>query len=48
MDWLTPFLDGCKDYVDVASIHAYGFSGTQLSVNGHSRVSRIIERSYQT
>ncbi len=33
-DWLTPFLDGCKDYVDVASIHAYGFSGTQLSVNG--------------
>ncbi len=33
-DWLTPFLDACKDYVDVASIHAYGFSAAQLSVNG--------------
>ncbi len=33
-DWLTPFLDGCKDYVDVASIHDYGFSAAQLSING--------------
>jgi hypothetical protein len=31
-DWLTPFLDGCKNYVDVVSIHRYPFSGTQTSI----------------
>lgn len=33
-DWLTPFLDGCKDDVDIVTIHAYGFSGPQDSVAG--------------
>ncbi len=33
-DWLTPFLDGCKDYVDVVTIHRYPFSGAQTSVSG--------------
>jgi hypothetical protein len=33
-DWLTPFLDGCKDYVDIVTIHRYPFSGAQTSVNG--------------
>ncbi len=30
-DWLTPFLDGCKNDVDVVSIHRYPFSGAQLT-----------------
>ena len=25
-DWLTPFLDGCKDSVDVVSVHRYPFA----------------------
>jgi hypothetical protein len=33
-DWLTPFLDGCKDYVDVATVHAYGYSGATDSIDG--------------
>ena len=33
-DWLTPFLDGCKDYVDVVSVHWYGYSGTTDSIQG--------------
>ena len=33
-DWLSPFLDGCKDYIDVVSIHAYGFSAQQLTLSG--------------
>jgi hypothetical protein len=26
-DYLTPFLDACKDYVDIVSVHRYPFSG---------------------
>jgi hypothetical protein len=26
-DYLTPFLDACKDYVDVVSVHRYPFGG---------------------
>lgn len=33
-DWLSPMLDECKDYIDVVSIHAYGFSGRQLTAEG--------------
>jgi hypothetical protein len=33
-DYLTPFLDACKDYVDIVSVHRYPFSGVQTSVNG--------------
>lgn len=33
-DWLSPFLDGCKDYIDVVSIHAYGFSANTLTLSG--------------
>ena len=33
-DWLSTFLDGCKDYVDVVTIHAYGYSGTSVSIQG--------------
>jgi hypothetical protein len=33
-DWLSPFLDGCKDDVDVVSIHRYPFSGQQTTVRG--------------
>jgi len=33
-DWLSPMLDECKDYIDVVSIHAYGFSGRELTVEG--------------
>ncbi|MCL2449534.1 MAG: glycosyl hydrolase [Polyangiaceae bacterium] len=33
-DWLTPFLDACKDYVDVVSVHRYPFSAAQTSVSG--------------
>jgi hypothetical protein len=27
MDYLTPFLDDCKDYIDIVSVHRYPFSG---------------------
>jgi hypothetical protein len=27
MDYLTPFLDACKDYVDIVSVHRYPYSG---------------------
>jgi hypothetical protein len=30
-DWLTPMLDQCRDYIDVASIHAYGFAAHELN-----------------
>jgi hypothetical protein len=33
-DFLTPFLDGCKAYVDIVSVHRYPFSGVQTSVTG--------------
>lgn len=33
-DWLTPFLEGCKDYVDIVTIHRYPFSGAQTSQSG--------------
>jgi hypothetical protein len=33
-DWLTPMLDECKDYIDVVSIHHYGFAARDLSVEG--------------
>jgi hypothetical protein len=33
-DWLTPFLDACKDYVDIATIHRYPFSGEMTSISG--------------
>ncbi|HXX66998.1 MAG TPA: hypothetical protein VEK07_07450 [Polyangiaceae bacterium] len=33
-DWLTPFLDGCKDDVDIVTIHRYPFSGAQTSLTG--------------
>jgi hypothetical protein len=31
-DWLTPFLDGCKDDVDIVSVHRYPFSAMSLSI----------------
>jgi hypothetical protein len=31
-DWLSPMLDKCKEYIDVASIHAYGFAAKDLTV----------------
>jgi hypothetical protein len=33
-DWLTPFLDGCKDDVDIVTVHRYPFSGPETSVQG--------------
>ena len=33
-DWLTPFLDGCKDVVDIVSVHRYPFAPNQVSVSG--------------
>jgi hypothetical protein len=30
-DWLSPMLDKCGDYIDVVSIHAYGFEAHDLS-----------------
>lgn len=30
-DWLTPFLDGCKDYVDVVSVHRYPYDGAETT-----------------
>jgi hypothetical protein len=32
-DWLTPFLDACKDVVDVVSIHRYPFSAAMVSAD---------------
>ncbi|MGD0674839.1 MAG: hypothetical protein ABSC94_05435 [Polyangiaceae bacterium] len=43
-DWLTPFLDACKDYVDVVTIHRYPFSGTATSQTG----ALTDDRSFQT
>ena len=31
-DWLSTMLDECKDYIDVVSIHAYGFQARDLSL----------------
>lgn len=36
-DWLSPMLDECKDYIDVVSIHAYGYSARELCVEGALR-----------
>jgi hypothetical protein len=33
-DWLSPMLDQCKDFIDVVSIHAYGFPARGLSAEG--------------
>lgn len=33
-DWLTPFLDGCKNDVDIVTIHRYPFGPTQASAQG--------------
>lgn len=33
-DWLSPMLDQCRDTIDVASIHAYGFAAKDLTVDG--------------
>jgi hypothetical protein len=33
-DWLSPFLDECKDYIDIVTIHHYGFSARDLSIEG--------------
>lgn len=32
-DWLSPILDQCKEYIDVASIHNYGFAAKDLNEN---------------
>ncbi len=29
--WLTAFLDGCKDYVDIVTVHRYPFAGGETS-----------------
>jgi hypothetical protein len=31
-DWLTPFLDGCKDVVDIVSVHRYAFAPNLTTV----------------
>jgi hypothetical protein len=31
-DWLSPMLDECKDFIDIVSIHVYGFAARDLSV----------------
>jgi hypothetical protein len=33
-DFLTPFLDGCKDVTDVVAIHRYPFSAATVSAEG--------------
>lgn len=33
-DWLSPMLDQCRDTIDIASIHAYGFAAKDLTVDG--------------
>jgi hypothetical protein len=33
-DWLGPMLDECKEYIDVVSIHLYGFAARDLSIEG--------------
>lgn len=33
-DWLGPMLDQCKDFIDVVSIHAYGFPARELTAEG--------------
>ncbi len=33
-DWLTPMLDECKDYIDIVSVHHYGFAARDLTVEG--------------
>jgi hypothetical protein len=36
-DYLTPFLDACKDYVDIVSVHRYPFGGgTEPGIPGTS------------
>ena len=36
-DWLSPLLDECKDYIDIVTVHVYGFSARELSVEGALR-----------
>jgi hypothetical protein len=36
-DWLSPFLDGCKDYVDIVSIHRYPFAGADTTLENAIR-----------
>ncbi len=33
-DWLSPMLDECRDYIDIVSIHQYGFSARELTEAG--------------
>jgi hypothetical protein len=33
-DWLSTMLDECKDYIDIVSIHHYGFSARELTEAG--------------
>lgn len=33
-DWLSPFLDECKEYIDIVTIHLYGFAARDLSIEG--------------
>jgi hypothetical protein len=33
-DWLSPFLDECKECIDIVSIHLYGFAARDLSIEG--------------
>jgi len=33
-DWLTPMLDECKDYIDIVSVHHYGFAARDLTAEG--------------
>jgi hypothetical protein len=41
-DWLTPFLDGCANDVDIVTVHRYPFSGTETTlVNALNDVLRF-------
>jgi hypothetical protein len=33
-DWLTPFLDACKNDVDIVSVHRYPFAGAAITPDG--------------
>lgn len=47
-DWLTPFLQGCKEDVDIVTIHRYPFSGTQVTVNGALTDATSFRRAIQS
>jgi hypothetical protein len=40
-DWLSPMLDKCRDYIDVVSVHSYGYASGELT---EESVLRDIER----